>query len=295
MLELNKKPNLCNKLINDMDTLNIFRLFRYQSIFILLTFLIWSCTPSTEQQLEERNFQLTWSDEFDGAEGEALDESNWTFDLGGGGFGNQELQVYTSDPDNVSMDGEGNLVITALASGNSFTSARIKTQGLFEQAYGRFEASLKTPFGPGIWPAFWMLGSDIEEVGWPQTGEIDLMELRGQQPTIIHGSAHGPGYSAGNAITKSLGLQNERFDTEFHLFAIEWFPDRIDYFVDDFLYQRITKKQIEEAGNEWVFDKPFFILLNVAVGGTFVGFPTEDTPFPQKMIIDYVRVYEEVN
>lgn len=275
-----------------MDTKII---FQFRKILFLLIIAVWGCTPSTVQELDERNWQLVWSDEFDGAQGELPDESNWTFDLGGGGFGNEELQVYTNNPENVSMDGEGNLVITALASGGSFTSARIKTEGLFEQAYGRFEARMKTPFGPGVWPAFWMLGADFAEVGWPQSGEIDIMELRGQQPTIIHGSVHGPGFSAGNAITKSFGLQNSRFDAEFHLFAIEWFPDRIDFFVDDFLYQRIEKSDVEDSGNEWVFDKPFFILMNVAVGGTFVGFPTSETPFPQKMTIDFVRVYTEAD
>jgi len=278
-----------------MNTLSFFWPIRYFSSPFLLIFFIWSCTPSTEQQLDERNFELTWSDEFEGAAGELPDPTQWTFDLGGGGFGNEELQTYTNNPENVSMDGEGNLVITALRSGNSFTSARIKTQGLFDQAYGRFEARLKTPFGPGIWPAFWMLGSDIEEVDWPQSGEIDIMELRGQQPSIIHGSIHGPGFSAGNAITKPFGLKNSRFDSEYHLFAIEWFPDRIDFFIDDFLYQRISQGDVDNADGEWVFNKPFFLILNVAVGGTFVGFPTAETPFPQKMIVDYVRVYTEVN
>jgi beta-glucanase (GH16 family) len=203
-----------------MNRLDIFQLIQFRNIYFLLIFTVLSCSTSTEQNLDERNWQLEWSDEFEGPEGEPPDDANWTFDLGGGGFGNEELQVYTNTTENVSLDGEGNLVITALASGGSFTSARIKTEGLFEQAYGRFEARMKTPFGPGLWPAFWMLGADFAEVGWPQSGEIDIMELRGQQPTIIHGSAHGPGYSAGEAITKSFGLQNARFDTEFHLFAI---------------------------------------------------------------------------
>ena len=265
-------------------------------IFLLMAGFTIGCETSEVQELPERNFELTWSDEFEGEANELPNPQNWTFDLGAGGFGNEELQTYTKDTSNVALDGEGNLVITARSNGNSFTSARIKTQGLFSQAFGRFEARMKTPFGPGIWPAFWMLGSNIEEVGWPQTGEIDLMEMRGQEPNIVHGSVHGPGFSAGNAITKAFGLENDRFDAEFHIYAIEWFPDRIDFFVDDFLYQRITKNQVEnELEEEWVFDKPFFILLNVAVGGTFVGFPTDDTPFPQTMIIDYVRVSRLAN
>lgn len=259
---------------------------------VLLVFF--GCERDDFQKLDERNWQLVWSDEFEGEAGELPDPSKWTFDLGTGedGWGNQELQRYTNNPENVSLDGEGNLVITAIRDGNSFTSARIKTQGLFAQQYGRFEARLKTPYGPGLWPAFWMLGDNIETVGWPQSGEIDIMELRGQQPHIIHGSVHGPGYSGGNPVSKSYTLTNGRFDAEYHVFAIEWDEEKIDFFVDDFLYQRIRPADVP---GEWVFDQPFFILLNVAVGGNYVGFPTEQTPFPQKMIIDYVRVYEEVN
>lgn len=262
-------------------------------IFILQVALF-ACEVDETQQLEERNWQLVWSDEFDGTAGSLPDAGNWTFDIGTGqdGWGNQELQVYTNNPENVSLDGQGNLVITALNNGGRFTSARIKTQGLFEQQYGRFEARLKTPYGPGLWPAFWMLGSNIDEVSWPQCGEIDIMELRGQEPNIIHGSIHGPGYSGGNPITKGYILPAGRFDAEYHLFAIEWDRDKIDFFVDDFLYQRIERT---EPSGQWVFDQPFFMILNVAVGGNYVGFPTPQTPFPQRMIVDYVRVYQEVN
>lgn len=258
----------------------------------LLVVAFYGCKPDEFQKLPERNWQLTWSDEFDGAAGTLPDGTKWTYDLGTGqdGWGNQELQSYTNSPANVSMDGEGNLVMTAIRNGNSFTSARIKTQGLFAQQYGRFEARLKTPYGPGMWPAFWMLGSNIETVSWPQCGEIDIMELRGQQPHIIHGTIHGPGYSGGNPISKGYALVNDRYDVDFHLFAIEWDKDKIDFFVDDFLYQRIKRG---DAPGEWVFDQPFFLLLNVAVGGNYVGFPTDGTPFPQKMIVDYVRVYQQ--
>jgi beta-glucanase (GH16 family) len=263
------------------------------AIFLLvLTFF--GCETDDFQKLDERKWQLTWSDDFNGNAGQVPDAAKWTYDIGNGqgGWGNQELQSYTDSPDNVSLDGEGNLVITAIRSGNSFTSARIKTQGLFAQQYGRFEARLKTPYGPGIWPAFWMLGDNIETVNWPQCGEIDIMELRGQQPHIINGTIHGPGYSGGNPITKGYALTDARFDTEFHVFAIEWSKEKIDFFVDDFLYQRIERG---DAPGEWVYDQPFFMILNVAVGGNYVGFPTDGTPFPQKMTIDYVRVYESAN
>lgn len=263
---------------------------------VCLIFLA-GCATDDLQKLEPRNWQLVWSDEFNGEAGESPDPSKWTYDIGTGqgGWGNQELQYYTNRPQNASMDGKGNLVITALREqfgGAPFSSARIKTQGLFAQAYGRFEARLKTPYGPGLWPAFWLLGANIETVNWPQCGEIDVMELRGQQPHIIHGSVHGPGYSAGNAVSKGYALENARFDTEFHLFAIEWDENKIDFFVDDFLYQRIAKADLS---GDWVFDHPFFLIFNVAVGGNYVGFPTDQTPFPQQMSIDYVRVYKAAN
>jgi beta-glucanase (GH16 family) len=271
--------------------------FRKTQIGLLLLFVMvafWGCERDDFQKLDERNWQLVWSDDFSGPAGQLPDPAKWTFDIGRGedGWGNQELQSYTDHPANVSLDGEGNLVITAIQSGNSFTSARIKTQGLFSQQYGRFEARLKTPYGPGLWPAFWMLGDNIETVGWPQCGEIDIMELRGQQPHIVHGSVHGPGYSGGSPVTKNYALNNARFDTEFNIFTIEWDENKIDFFVNDYLYQRITP---EDLPGEWVFDEPFFILLNVAVGGNYVGFPLPQTPFPQKMIVDYVKAYKKAS
>ncbi len=254
--------------------------------------LLMGCEIEPVQTLPERNWELVWSDEFEGAAGSAPDPANWVYDLGAGGWGNQELQSYTNNTDNVGIDGDGNLVITAIRRpGPNYTSGRIKSKGLFEQQYGRFEARIKTPTGVGIWPAFWMLGGNIDEVNWPQAGEIDIMEQKGQQSAITYGSIHGPGYSGGNAITKSYGLTDGRFDTGYYVYAIEWGADYIDFFVDDFLYKRITPS---DANGEWVFNKPFYMLLNVAVGGTFVGFPVSGTPFPQSMSIDYVRVYKQI-
>lgn len=277
-----------------MNITNKFAKTRIPFIVIAIAVFFWGCEQDDFQKLEERNWQATWSDDFNGAAGQLPDATKWAFDLGtgDGGWGNDELQSYTKNPENVSLDGEGNLVITAINSGGSFTSARIKTQGIFAQKYGRFEARIKTPYGPGMWPAFWMLGENIETTGWPQCGEIDIMELRGQEPHIIHGTIHGPGYSGGNPVTKSYALVDGRYDVDFHLFAIEWDKDKIDFFVDDYLYQRIERKDVP---GEWVYDQPFFLLLNVAVGGNYVGFPTAQTPFPQKMIVDYVRVYQEAN
>jgi beta-glucanase (GH16 family) len=250
------------------------------------------CQRDDTQKLTQRNWQLSWSDEFDGVKG-TVDSTKWGYDLGQGenGWGNAELQSYTDDTANVSVDGNGNLVITAINTGGAFTSARIKTKGLFSQKYGRIEARIKTPYGPGLWPAFWTLGANVDNVGWPQCGEIDIMELRGQKPEAIQGTIHGPGYSGGNSISELYALTDSRFDVDYHLFAIEWDADKIDFFVDDYLYQRISR---DDVTGEWVYDQDFFIILNVAVGGNFVGFPTSDTPFPQKMYVDYVRVYKEI-
>lgn len=263
----------------------------------VILFSFWSCQDSNNA-IPDRNYQLVWEDNFDGIEGESPDSSKWAFDIGIGpgndGWGNQELQYYTDRAENISLDGAGNLAITARSEsygGRSFTSGRINTKGLFQQAYGRFEARMKMPWGPGIWPAFWTLGADVDQIGWPQCGEIDIMEYRGQEPQLIHGTVHGPGYSGGASITKSFALANDRFDNDFHVFAIEWDADYIDFFVDDTLYNRI---QPEDVSGEWVYQHPFFIILNIAVGGNYVGFPTAETPFPQTMLVDYVRVYQEI-
>ena len=227
-----------------------------------------------------------------------MDQSKWNFEIGRGnnGWGNNELQYYTDRTENASLDGEGNLVITAKKEnyeGANYTSARITTQGKLELTYGRIEARLKTPFGTGLWPAFWLLGIPMEGQTWPEIGEIDIMELRGQAPTVVASTVHGPGYSAGNGITKDYRLTDSRFDTEFHVFAAEWFESKIDFYVDGILYHRIEKEDIENAGNEWVYNDPFFLILNVAVGGSYVGSPNSSTRFPQTLTVDYVRVYSE--
>lgn len=262
------------------------------SIF-LFTIILSGCKREAVQTLPQRNWQLVWSDDFDGAAGSLPDDAKWSFDIGAGGWGNSELQYYTNRSSNAALNGDSKLVITAKNesfANAGFTSARIKTKDLFAQAYGRFEARIKTPTGPGIWPAFWMLGANIDATPWPQCGEIDIMEQRGQESFVTHGSVHGPGYSGGGAITKAYGLTNGRFDTDYHIYAIEWGKNYIDYFVDDYLYQRITPDNVT---GEWVYDHSFFIILNIAVGGNYVGFPTSGTPFPQSMYVDYVKVYTQ--
>jgi len=263
--------------------------------------LLNSCEVDTTQTVTTFD-NLVMSDEFnvDGAP----DSNLWTYDIGDGssqgltGWGNNELQYYTDRPENVTVE-NGFLLITAREEsfqGSSYTSARIKTQGLFEQAYGRFEARIKVPYGQGYWPAFWLLGNNCDVNPWPACGEIDIMEFVGDQPTKVFGSVHGPGYSGGESISKDFVLENSRFDTEFHVFGIEWSPDYINYYVDDVLYQQITRETIADETDgqgEWVFDEPFYIILNVAIGGNLPGSPSSETIFPQTMLVDYVRVYQQ--
>ncbi len=265
-------------------------------VAIMTLVVLVSCNTDSSQKLAQHNWQLTWSDEFNGAAGDLPDASKWSYDIGTGnnGWGNNELEYYTNRPQNISMDGNGNLVITAIKESfqsSNYTSARIKTKGILEQKYGRFEARLKTPFGQGLWPAFWMLGNNVDTATWPLCGEIDIMELRGQAPNIIQSTLHGPGYSGNNGISGTNVLVNSRYDNQFHLFAVEWNENKIDFFVDNYLFKTIAKSDVETKG-QWVYDHPFFLILNVAVGGNFGGDPTNLTPFPQTMTIDYVRVYQ---
>jgi beta-glucanase (GH16 family) len=236
---------------------------------------------------------LTWSDEFDGAANASPDATKWGYDTGGGGWGNNELENYTNRTTNVATDGQGHLVITLRAEsymGSAYTSARIKTEGKFTQAYGRFEARIKIPGTQGVWPAFWMLGADIGTNPWPACGEIDIMENIGKEPAVNHGSLHGPGYSGGNPLTGTYTLPSGKLSDDFHLYAIEWETNVIRFYVDDNLYETRTNADVP-AGDKWVYDHPFFIILNVAIGGSFPGAPDTTTVLPQTMTVDYVRVY----
>jgi beta-glucanase (GH16 family) len=235
---------------------------------------------------------LVWQDEFDGPAGQSPDPTRWGYDIGTN-WGNNQLEYDTSRPENVSLDGLGHLTIVARREdylGSAYTSARINTNGRFQQTRGRFEARLKLPSGQGLWPAFWLLGANFASAGWPACGEIDIMEYRGQEPRVVQGSLHGPGYSGGGAVTYGYEIPRGAFDTGFHVFAVDWDADRISWLVDGVTYASATPADLP-AGTTWVFGHPFFIILNVAVGGGFVGGPGPDTVFPQTMTVDYVRVY----
>lgn len=243
-------------------------------------------------------FTLVWHDEFDGPTGSSPDTSRWVFETGGHGFGNSELEYYTARTDNAALDGQGRLVITAREEsymGRDYTSARLKTHGTFEHTYGRYEARMKLPQGQGIWPAFWMLGVDIGTAGWPSCGEIDVMENIGREPSTVHGTLHGPGYSGGNGIGGGFDLPSgEKFADAFHVFAMEWEAQEIRWYVDGQLYQTRAPSDLPQ-GADWVYDHSFFLLLNLAVGGLWPGNPDATTTFPQTLTVDYVRVYDAVN
>ena len=240
---------------------------------------------------------VVWNEEFNGASGQGVDTSKWNFDTGGGGFGNQELQYYNSGTSNVFQDGQGHLVIEARreSGGHScwygtcqWTSGRIQTAGKFAQLYGHIEARIQVPKGAGLWPAFWMLGGGT----WPNGGEIDIMENVGRDPNTVYGTIHGPGYSGGNAVggTRNIG---QPLGNAFHVFALDWSPNLIIWTLDGAEYFRATPASVR--GNRWVFDHPFFVILNLAVGGNFPGSPNASTPSVNRMLIDYLHVSTTTN
>ena len=240
-------------------------------------------------------WQLVWSDEFAQADGSSPSSSKWNYETGtgSGGWGNNELEYYTSRTNNARIEG-GQLVIEARQEsygGSSYTSARLLTKGKWSWTYGRIEARIKIPRGQGIWPAFWMLGANIDSAKWPTCGEIDIMENIGREPTIVHGTIHGPGYSGGNGIGGPYSLPGgAAFADDFHLYAVEWTTNQIKWFVDGQQFFTVTPANLP-GGTTWVFTQPEFLLLNVAVGGNWPGNPDGTTTFPQRMTVDYVRVY----
>ena len=247
-------------------------------------------------QIANGNWVLAWNDEFDGADGSAPDPKKWTAETGGG-WGNNELEYYTARRKNSRVE-SGNLVIEALQEKftgsdevtRDFTSARLKTEKLFAQKYGKFEARIRIPSGRGLWPAFWLLGDNISTVGWPTCGEIDIMENVGSEPTRILASLHGPGFSGGNSLHAPYVLPRGNVADDFHVFGVEWEPQEIRFYIDGHLYEMRTPADLP-PGSRWVFDRPFFLILNVAVGGNWPGSPDDSTKFPQRMLVDYVRVY----
>ncbi len=288
------------------------RMLRRHPAFVLAILAATACAslaprttdrPDTASAGQTRAWTLAWSDEFDGAAGTLVDGTKWVADTGGQGWGNRERQYYTTRPENASLDGAGHLVITARAepAGSpyrcwygrcQYTSARLTTRGRLEPTYGRVEARIRLPRGQGLWPAFWLLGADYDGTNWPRCGEIDVMESVGHEPQVIFGTMHGPGYSGGNGLGGTYALANGTFADDFHVFAAEWTPGQVRWLVDDREYRRLTPADLP-VGAPWVFDHPFFAILDVAVGGLRPGDPDLTTAFPQQMLVDYVRVYRQ--
>lgn len=248
-------------------------------------------------------WQLAWSDEFSQADGSSPDASKWSFDVGGSGWGNAQLEYDTARTNNARIVG-GQLVIEAKQETytgadsvtRNYTAARMLTKGKLSWTYGRIEASIKIPKGQGIWPAFWMLGANIDSVSWPTCGEIDIMENIGNAADqgITHGTLHGPGYSGGGGLTATYTLPGgAKLSDAFHVFAIEWSTNQIKWYLDNVQYFTLTPANLP-GGATWVFNAPQFILLNLAVGGQWPGNPDGTTVFPQQMLVEYVRVYTNV-
>jgi len=244
---------------------------------------------------------MVWSDEFSGPAGSAPDSSSWTPVTGGDGFGNQELECYTSSRDNSALDGKGFLVISARKTPghacsdgrvNDYTSARLTTKSLREFTHGTLTMRAKVPTGVGIWPAFWALGSNHDTAGWPFCGEIDVTEVLGRQNTLDHGSVHGPKSDGTPFSLTGTATAAQDLGQDFHVYAVSWTADRVSFSLDDHEFYAVTKADLERVG-EWVFDQPFYLLLNVAVGGTWPGSPSDVTTWPQQMVVDYVRVYQD--
>lgn len=230
--------------------------------------------------------KLVWEENFDS---KTLNDKVWNIEIGDGcpncGWGNNERQLYTDQNHRIE---KGNLIITAKKDGDKYTSTRINTKSKKEFQYGRLEARAKLPLGHGLWPAFWMLGSNFKEVGWPKCGEIDILEYIGREPHTVFTTLHTQD-SHGNSInTKKTAISN--IEEGFHLYAIEWTTDKIDFFVDkDLVY---TFQPTVKNEDTWPFNKPFYFLVNMAIGGNFGGPAVDDTVFPQEFIVDYIKVYQ---
>ncbi len=272
---------------------------------VLGTGVALACAPSAPRAVTTPPSGLVqvWSDEFTGPAGAGVDTTRWRYDTADGcsqhncGWGNNEKEYYSKSPENIALNGQGQLQIVARVApaGLScyygpcrYTSAKITTHGKVWVSPGRVEARIKLAPGQGLWPAIWLLGKHVETVGWPAGGELDIMENHGSDITTTSSAVHGPGYSGNTPFAHALARGT--LDSGFHRYAIEWDSLRIRFFVDDTVHYVVSKTDVQQYGN-WVFDQPFFLILNLAVGGHFDGDPRSDAIFPATMLIDYVRVY----
>ncbi|WP_274365154.1 glycoside hydrolase family 16 protein [Paenibacillus thermotolerans] len=273
------------------------------SAVVLLHLLLAGCamgnkTNSGEQvkMTADNGWKLVWNDEFDGGE---IDRSKWDYDIGGHGFGNNESQYYTTEKRNAYIE-DGKLVIQAIEEeygGKPYSSAKLITRGKADWTYGRFEFRAKLPEGQGIWPAIWMMPTDMQKYGgWPTCGEIDIMEMVGHEPNKVYGTLHmgNPHYYFGGNYT----LKEGKFSDDFHVFALDWTPEEMRWYIDGEMYYSTSdwytrkNESSEKEPFPAPFDRAFYLQLNLAVGGNWPGYPNDSTVFPQTFELDYVRVYQ---
>jgi beta-glucanase (GH16 family) len=262
-------------------------------------------TPPATTPPVTTTWTLVWSDDFDGAAGSPADAAKWGHDLGDGcssgicGWGNNEKEYYTNAPENVALNGQGQLQIVARQAPSGlacyygacrYTSAKLTTRGKMNAAPGRVEARMKLPAGQGLWPAFWMLGSGFPGLGWPACGELDIMEHKGSVPTASSSAIHGPGYSGNTPFAHTNDLGSARLSDDFHIFGVEWNAEQVLFTVDGVAHYIVGRVDLQQYGNS-ILDRPYFVILNLAVGGNFDGDPRSDAIFPATMLVDWVRVY----
>lgn len=278
----------------------------FSYLFFLLFFSISVCgcsgdeNPPTDSGDGDNNnelegYTLVWSDEFDGS---SINTSKWEHEVNATGGGNNELQYYTARTENSYVEnGELHIVArqeeyTSEGQNRYYTSARMRTANKGDWLYGRVEVRAKIPYGEGMWPAIWMLPTDWEYGGWPNSGEIDIMEHVGHSQGIIHGTVHTGAYNHRKGTQKGGQITKADADFNFHVYAIEWTENKIEFMVDGETYFEFENDGADDS-DTWPFDKRFHLILNVAVGGDWPGNPTVDTPFPNEMVVDYVRVYQK--
>jgi beta-glucanase (GH16 family) len=279
----------------------VLRVFRPLAVNALALCALLACAAPPPPP---RAWTLVWSDDFNGVAGTQIDTTRWRYDIGDGcshsncGWGNDEKEYYTSDTSNIAVNGQGQLKIVAQVAppGLScyygacrYTSAKITTRDKVSVSAGRVEARIQLAAGQGLWPAFWMLGTNIGTVGWPTCGELDIMENRGSIRTQMSSAVHGPGYSGNTPFVHVQSVVT----TNYHVYAVEWDSLAIRYFVDGNEHYVVERAGVQHYGS-WVFDQPFFIIMNQAVGGHFDGDPQSDAVFPATMLVDYVRVYRRL-
>lgn len=291
---------------------SVTRILSARSAFAVSTSLVCACssasivsTPSGVSTPSTTKWTQVWSDEFDGPAGARIDSTKWNYQTGDGckegicGWGNNEKEYYTDASENIALNGQGQLVITARRAPAGltcyygpclYTSAKITTRGKMLAAPGRVEARIKLSTGQGLWPAFWMLGHNSPTTPWPDCGEIDIMENKGSQPATTSSAVHGPGYSGATPFAHANTLASGTVSDDFHTFAVEWDSLYVQFFVDNTAYYQATRDELQHYGKS-ILDQPFFLILNLAVGGHFDGDPQSDAIFPATMLVDYVRVY----